>query len=82
MTQTDVKNFRDENTRDVVLPDGSRKPVRLTPDLWELKDVIESLEGISEGELSGFALEEVELQDLSFDLAYRSVVVHFVNRWH
>lgn len=81
MTQTDVNTFRDENTRDVALPDGTRRALRLTPDLWEYKDAIEALEGITEAELSAHALEEMDLQSLSFDLAYRCIVAHLVNRW-
>ncbi len=81
MTDTDLHKKQDQNTRKVVLPDGTRRELTLTPDLWEYKETIQALEGIPEADLSGHALEEMEHQGFSFDLAYRCVVAHLVNRW-
>ena len=55
----------------------------MTPDHWAEVDFLRSLEGITTEELADFALEEMDLQqdDLTFDEAFRMVVVHLANRW-
>ncbi len=81
MTQQNLTEYRDENTREVELPDGSKRLVRMTPLLWDNMEFLQSLEGITQTEVAGYALEEVDLQKISFDNAFRAVVAHFANRW-
>ncbi len=81
MTQKHLTEYRDENTRDVELPDGSKRAVHMTPLLWDNMQFLQSIEGITPAEVAGYALEEVELQKISFDNAFRAVVTHFANRW-
>ena len=81
MTQQNLTEYRDENTREVELPDGSRRAVRMTPLLWDNMEFLHSIEGITQAEVAEYALEEVELQKISFDNAFRAVVAHFANRW-
>lgn len=72
------------STRNITMPDGTIQKVRLTPDLWEDVDFLRSIEGITAEELVPFAMEEMQLQPggITFDYAYRIVVVHLIRRWH
>ena len=47
MTQTRIETYRDENTRPIVMPDGSEWEVRMTPDLWESLEFLKEVEGVS-----------------------------------
>lgn len=79
---TEVLNeYKATSTRTIKMPDGSPKDVRMTPDLWRLFDALKVIEGITESQIAGYALEEVELQGLSFDRAYRGCVAHIANLW-
>ncbi len=81
MTIEKLNQFRDVNTRQVEMPDGTKRLVRMTPTLWDDLEFIRLLENIQEPEVATFALEEMELQEVSFDRAFRGVVAHFANRW-
>ena len=81
MNVENLQKFKEENTRDVRLPDGSTRPVRLTPDFWVWKECVQEADCVTEEELSAFALEEQQLQGFSFDTAYRCVVAYLANRW-
>ena len=81
MTQEELNQYRDENTREVDMPDGSKRAVRMTGPLWNSLEFIEVFENITEAEVSAFALEEMELQNVTFNRAFRGIVAHFANRW-
>ena len=81
MTQETVEQYRDENTREIHMPDGSTREIRMTPGLWEELEFLRLVEDIQEPEIAGYALEEVSLQNVEFDRAFRGVVAHFANRW-
>ena len=81
VTHEEREEFKETNTRDVLLPDNTTRPVRLTPAMWEWKEAIQTVEGLTEKDLSAYALEEEELQDVSFDRAYRCVVAYLIDRW-
>lgn len=81
MTQEQLQAFRDETTREVLMPDGTQRAVRMTPNLWEDLEFLRVVEDIQEPEIAVFALEEMELQDVTFDRAFRGVVAYFANRW-
>lgn len=76
-----LTNYRDENTREIIMPDGARRAVRMTPDLWNSLEFLEAWEFMSQTEIAEFALEEMTLQDVSFDRAFRGVVAHVANLW-
>lgn len=81
MTQNKLNEYREDNTREIEMPDGSARTVRMTPLLWDNMQFLQSLEGITPTEVASYALEEMELQKISFDNAFRAVVTHFANRW-
>lgn len=81
MTKEQLNQFKADNTRQVPLPDGTTRWVRATPDIWADVEFLEVVEEISQRELAAFALEETELQDVTFDRAFRGVVAHLANRW-
>jgi len=81
VTQKTVIEYRDENTREVELPDGSKRAVRMTPLLWDNMEFLLLLEGITITEVATYALEEMSLQNITFDNAFRAVVTHLANRW-
>lgn len=81
MTNEKLKDFKSNNTRSVPMPDGSTREVRMTPELWDDLKFLRVVEGISPEEIAGHALEEVELNNVSFDRAFRGVVAHLANRW-
>lgn len=82
ITEQQVNEYRDENTREVELPDGSKLAVRMPPLEWSNFEFLKSVEGISERAISAYALEETGLQDVTFDQAFRMVVVYLANRWN
>jgi len=81
VNQDNLTQYRDDNTREIELPDGSKRAVRMTPLLWDNMEFLLLLEGITTTEVATYALEEVALQDISFDNAFRAVVTHLANRW-
>lgn len=81
VTNKEFEEYKTENTRPVPMPDGSTKDVRMTPDLWADLEFLKVVEHITTEELVQFALEEVELQSVTFDRAFRGVVAHLANRW-
>ena len=81
MTQDKLNDYRENNTRDINMPDGTKRAVRMTPNLWEDLEFLRLVENIQEPEIAAFALEEMSLQDVTFDRAFRGVVAHFANRW-
>lgn len=81
VNQDQLEQYREDNTREVNLPDGSKQQVRMTPLLWDNVEFLRLVEGITDTEIAGYALEEVELQGITFDNAFRCVVVHLANRW-
>lgn len=82
MTEEQLNQYREENTRDVPLPDGTLKAIFLPPDVWECVEFLRVVEGITAKEVSVFALEEAELQQTDFTRAFRCVVTHLVGRWY
>ena len=81
MSQDHLTQYRDNNTREVELPDGSKRAVRMTPLLWENMEFLLLLEGITTTEVATYAQEEMSLQNIPFDNAFRAVVTHLANRW-
>lgn len=81
MTEKTLETYKQENTDTIKLPDGSERSVRMTPDLWAGLRFLEVVEGINRTELAGHALEEMALQNVTFDRAFRGVIAHLVNRW-
>tara|TARA_R110002073_G_scaffold8027_19_gene44878 strand:+ start:14357 stop:14620 length:264 start_codon:yes stop_codon:yes gene_type:complete len=81
VTQEKLERYRDEGTREITLPNSTKQSVRMTPELWQAFDDLMILEPFDETEVARFALEEVELQNVTFDRAFRGVVAHFANRW-
>jgi len=81
VNQEHLNQYRDDNTREVELPDGTQQEVRMTPLLWDNMEFLLLVEGITTIEVATYALEEMSLQDITFDNAFRAVVTHFANRW-
>lgn len=81
MTQEKLEQYREETTRQIVMPDGSKREVRMTPDLWKSLEFLEAWDFMSQDEVTKYALEEMILQDVSFNRAFRGVVAHVANLW-
>lgn len=81
MTQKNVIPFSNEDTREVDMPDGSRRMVRMASPFWDEVHFLKVVEGITTAEIATFALEEVELQSITFNEAFQCIVAHFGNRW-
>jgi len=82
VTQEKVNQFREETTQEITMPDGTKKSVRMTPDLWDSLEFLEAWEIMSQTEIADFALEEMDLRkNESFDRAFRGVVAHVSNLW-
>lgn len=81
MTEEKLNEYRDANTREIEMPDGSRRSVRMTPELWNSWEFVMEMEGLTEVQLAGFAQEEMELQEVPFDRALRGVVAYLANLW-
>ena len=81
MTQEKLNQFREETTQKITMPDGTSRAVRMTPDLWNSLEFIEAWEFMSQTEIAGYAMEESERQNETFDRAFRGVVAHVANLW-
>lgn len=83
VTEQELNDYREECTREVQMPDGTVRSVRLPPEIWEDVDFLNGVEGITTEELVPLALDELKHQpgSISFDYAFRIVVVHLANRW-
>lgn len=76
-----LNEYREETTREIDMPDGTKRAVQMTTNLWADLDFLRVVENLLEPEIATFALEEMELQDATFNRAFRGVVAHFANRW-
>lgn len=76
-----LQKYKHDNTKWLDVGNGEMRQVRMTPQLWEELEFVQVMEGVSTAKLAEFAREEVALQDISFDQAFRAVVVHLTNRW-
>jgi ABC-type Na+ transport system ATPase subunit NatA len=81
VSHEELQMYRDENTREVDLPDGSKRKVRMTEALWQSLECVLILDHLTTADISAFALEELTLQDVTFDRAFRGVVALLANRW-
>ena len=81
VTHEMVAEYRDENTRTIVMPDGTSCEVQMTPELWDSMEFIEEFEKFTPTDIAGFALEEMELHHISFNRAFRGVVAYIANLW-
>lgn len=79
--QEDVRLYAKENTRLIDVGNGQTREVRMTPQLWEELEFVLAMEAVTTAELSVFATEEMALQRISFDQAFRAVVAHLTCRW-
>lgn len=71
-----------EESREIDMPDGSKRVVNATVRIWSDVDFLMSLEGIPTSEMAEFAIEEMSLQpQYSFDEAFRGIVAYLANRW-
>ena len=80
MTHNILKHH-DDDIREIDMPDGSKRAVCMTPELWNSLEFIEIFENIKQAEVAAFAVEEMDLQGVSFDRAFRGVVAYIANQW-
>lgn len=73
-TEKQTEDWLASETRDVVLADGSRRPVRMFSLSWETYDCLVALSGYTPEQIAAWALEESCLQKLSFGEAFEGVV--------
>ncbi|MCA9026699.1 MAG: hypothetical protein KDA86_15940 [Planctomycetaceae bacterium] len=76
-----VQEYRRDNTRLIDVGNGESRQVRMTPQLWEELEFVQIMEYVSTAELAVYAREEMQLQGISFDQAFRAVVAYLSNRW-
>ena len=81
ITYEQLNDYKAASTRTIRLLDGSTKAVRMTPEHWEILEALKILEGFNETDIAKFAEEEMILQEIDFDDAYRCCVAHLANRW-
>ena len=83
LSVVDFNNYREDNTRSIELPDGTNETVTMSEDLWEWYDIILSFdEKMTPPKMAEHALEEVKLQNLSFEKGFRCIVSHLAGHWH
>jgi len=67
--------------REVELPDGSHRSVRMSNSLWRDYEFLCEYDQHPPAKFAAFAEEEVALQNISFDEAYCCVVGYLANQW-
>ena len=76
-----LSEHREKNIREVKMPDGSITQILMSADLWRLHDAVKLVEGINESDIAAYALEEAELQNITFEEAYRACTAFLAERW-
>ncbi len=75
-----VIEFQNEETRLLELPDGTKRLVRMDELFWWNVQFLYVVEGYTEQQISAWAIEEMELQNLSFNDAVKCVVATLGNQ--
>lgn len=73
-TEQRTEDWLNQETRTLTMPDGSQREHTAFRLVWETADALVEEVGYSHAELVMWAVQEAELQDASFDLAYIGVV--------
>jgi hypothetical protein len=73
-TEQQMEQWLKHETRTLTMPDGSRREHTAFKLVWDTADALVEEAGYTHAELIAWALEEAELQNASFDLAYTGVV--------
>lgn len=79
--QHNVTIFDRRETRPINMPDGSQWDVEMPAGLWDDLELLKAVDGVNEGMLGVFALEEMPHHRCTFDEAFRGVVAYLANRW-
>lgn len=82
VTNEQLEQYRKETTGEIEMADGSKWTIRMPQNLWDDLELLKIAEGITEAELGIFALEEQELQGVTFTRAFRGVVAYRANLWN
>jgi hypothetical protein len=84
-TEEQIEAWLVSETRDLTMLDGTQRPMTMTKLHWSAVDTLAVVGPYTQEELIRYAQEEVELQGVDFDLAFRSVVAFLDNatteRW-
>ena len=81
LTDKQVEDQLAPEIRELVMPDNSKRPVTMSKFDWENADFLILCDERSWAELVGYAIEETELQNLTFDEAFRCVTAYLANQW-
>ena len=79
-TEKQTEAWLTSETRDLPMPDGGTLTHTAFNLVWKAFDALILLNGYSRLRLVEFALEEIQLQDLSFDQAFTCVVGYLDNQ--
>ena len=74
MTEKETEYWLERQTRDLPAQDGSTHPYTTFRSVWHAYDRLLDLYGYTPAQLLGYVYEEMELQGVSFDRAFRGVV--------
>lgn len=75
-TEKQTEAWLESQTRDLPFPDGTMRPFTNTKLMWETVDSLILIAGYSYANLVEFALDECELNNVSFDRAFPGVVAY------
>lgn len=79
-TEKQIEDWLTLETRAWPLPDGTKRHITVDKLIWSKADSLVLCDGYSRAKLTGYALEESQLQKVDFDTAFRGVVAFLDNR--
>ncbi len=81
ITENEFHNYLNNSTRSITCSDGVTRDVTMSPSMWDHFEFVVEFEDVSAEDISRFAMEEVELQGLDFNSAFKSIVAYLTNLW-
>lgn len=79
ITEKKTEEWLEEEVQDMLMPDGTHKPVRAFKITWSARDFIEEFTDIPETEISEIAQMYVKETGKSYEEAYFDTIGHLEN---
>jgi hypothetical protein len=74
MTDKQTEDWLKSQTRDLPMPDGTIETYTTFKNVWHAYDLLTELCGYTATELLGYVREEMDLQSIDFDSAFRCII--------
>lgn len=77
ITEKEVEDYLAQETRDIVMPDGTRRPMTAFKLAWRSFDfILDNTEYVTEQTITGWAQDEAQGSGRSFEQAFHAVLAY------